>query len=109
MAILNSKQLVAFPFTGSAGISGSLSLVGSLQLDITGKANGRVLTSDAQGNAYWQTAGAGSTFPYVGPAEITGSLSISGSSGLNVQGGGTIKVEGVNVLDTALAYAIALG
>lgn len=108
MAILKSKQLIAFPFTGSAGISGSLSLAGSLQLDIAGKANGRVLTSDAQGNAYWQTVGASTAFPYVGAAEITGSLSISGSAGLNVQGG-SVKVDGVNVLDTALAYAIALG
>ena len=44
--------------------------------------------------------------------EITGSLKITGSAfitgSVNVYGGG-FNVDGVNVLDTALAYAIALG
>ena len=37
---------------------------------------------------------------------ITGSVELSGS--INVTGG-AVKVDGVNVLDTALAYSIALG
>ena len=44
---------------------------------------------------------------------ITGSVFISGSErvqgSVNVVDGGQFQVEGVNVLDTALAYAIALG
>lgn len=44
---------------------------------------------------------------------ITGSVFISGSEqvqgSVNVINGGQFQVEGVNVLDTALAYAIALG
>ena len=44
---------------------------------------------------------------------ITGSVFISGSEqiqgSINVLNGGQFQVEGVNVLDTALAYAIALG
>jgi hypothetical protein len=44
---------------------------------------------------------------------ITGSIFISGSEevhgSVNVIDGGQFQVEGVNVLDTALAYAIALG
>ena len=55
-------------------------------------------------------------FPYNGtvtPAVVSGSLLVSGS-GITVTGSvnitqGTFKVDGVNVLDTALAYAIALG
>jgi hypothetical protein len=44
--------------------------------------------------------------------QITGSIFISGST--NIAGplsvlGGPISVDGVNVLDTAIAYAIALG
>jgi hypothetical protein len=44
---------------------------------------------------------------------FTGSFFISGSEqvhgSVNVTNGGQFQVEGVNVLDTALAYAIALG
>ena len=44
---------------------------------------------------------------------ITGSLFYSGSieanSDINLVNNGQFQVEGVNVLDTALAYAIALG
>lgn len=44
---------------------------------------------------------------------ITGSVFLSGSEevqgSINVVDGGQFQVEGVNVLDTALAYAIALG
>jgi hypothetical protein len=44
---------------------------------------------------------------------ITGSIFITGSEevigNINVVDGGQFQVEGVNVLDTALAYAIALG
>jgi len=44
---------------------------------------------------------------------ITGSIFITGSEqiqgSVNVINGGQFQVEGVNVLDTALAYAIALG
>lgn len=42
-----------------------------------------------------------------GSVFITGSEQIQGS--VNVVNGGQFQVEGVNVLDTALAYAIALG
>ena len=52
------------------------------------------------------------TFPFSGSAIITGSLLVSGSTiitgSINVSGG-QVKVDGVNILDTALAYAIALG
>jgi len=44
---------------------------------------------------------------------ITGSVFISGSEqvqgSINVIDGGQFQVQGVNVLDTALAFAIALG
>jgi len=54
----------------------------------------------------------GSAFPFSGSAIITGSLLVSGSTtvtgSINVSGG-QVNVDGVNVLDTALAYAIALG
>ena len=44
---------------------------------------------------------------------ITGSVFISGSErvqgSVNVVDGGQFQVDGVNVLDTALAFAIALG
>jgi|694.fasta_scaffold02540_18 hypothetical protein len=44
---------------------------------------------------------------------ITGSVFISGSEqvqgSINVIDGGQFQVDGVNVLDTALAFAIALG
>lgn len=47
-----------------------------------------------------------------GSETLNGHLYVSGSSqitgGLDV-GGGNISVDGVNVLDTALAYSIALG
>jgi hypothetical protein len=39
------------------------------------------LTTDAAGNATWQSAGAGAAFPYNGNAVITGSLLVSGSTG----------------------------
>jgi hypothetical protein len=42
-----------------------------------------------------------------GSVFITGSEQIQGS--VNVVDGGQFQVDGVNVLDTALAYAIALG
>jgi len=50
---------------------------------------------------------------FIGATQITGSLSISGS-GIAITGSvnltqGSYNVNGVNVLDTALAYAIALG
>jgi hypothetical protein len=45
--------------------------------------------------------------------KVTGSLLFSGSQringNVNVINNGQFQVEGVNVLDTALAYAIALG
>jgi hypothetical protein len=41
-----------------------------------------------------------------GSMALTGSASVSGS--INVVGG-NISIDSVNVLDTALAYAIALG
>ena len=55
-------------------------------------------------------------FPYNGtvtPAVVSGSLLVSGSGitstgSINITAG-TFNVDGVNVLDTALAYAIALG
>jgi len=44
---------------------------------------------------------------------ITGSIIVSGSieldGNINVINGGQVQVEGVNVLDTAIAFAIALG
>jgi hypothetical protein len=44
---------------------------------------------------------------------ITGSVFISGSveldGNINVINGGQVQVEGVNVLDSAIAFAIALG
>jgi hypothetical protein len=44
---------------------------------------------------------------------ITGSVIISGSveldGNINVINGGQVQVEGVNVLDSAIAFAIALG
>jgi len=78
---------VAFPYSGSAQITGSLGVTGSLQLsgsslkiDIPSKVNGYVLTTDASGNATWQSAGAGASFPYTGSAVISGSLIITGST-----------------------------
>lgn len=45
--------------------------------------------------------------------DITGSILISGSielnGNINVINGGQVQVEGVNVLDSAIAFAIALG
>jgi hypothetical protein len=45
--------------------------------------------------------------------KVTGSMLLSGSEtvqgNVNVINGGQFQVEGVNVLDTALAFAIALG
>jgi len=67
---------VGFPYTGSAGISGSLVV------------NGPVSASLFSGSFY----GDGSnltgidTFPYTGSAEITGSLGVTGSLGLLSEG-----------------------
>ena len=88
-----------FPFNGDAIITGSLLVSGSgltvsgstslfggpIIIDIPSKVNGYVLTTDASGNATWQSAGAGAAFPYTGNAVITGSLILSGS-GLTVNG-----------------------
>lgn len=45
--------------------------------------------------------------------KVTGSMLLSGSEtvhgNVNVINGGQVQVDGVNVLDTALAYSIALG
>ena len=45
--------------------------------------------------------------------KITGSILLSGSmtanADINLTNGGEFQISGVNVLDTALAYAIALG
>ena len=45
--------------------------------------------------------------------KMTGSMLLSGSEtvqgNVNVINGGQVQVDGVNVLDTALAYSIALG
>jgi hypothetical protein len=45
--------------------------------------------------------------------DITGSMFISGGieldGNINVINGGQVQVEGVNVLDSAIAFAIALG
>jgi hypothetical protein len=45
--------------------------------------------------------------------KVTGSMLLSGSEtvqgNVNVINGGQVQVNGVNVLDTALAYSIALG
>jgi hypothetical protein len=108
-----------FPYSGSAVITGSLIISGSgITIDIPTKGYGLSLVSDANGNATWQPIGSAQGFPYVGNAAITGSLDIGGSylgrSGMTVTGSvditqGTFNVDGVNVLDTALAYAIALG
>jgi hypothetical protein len=56
---------------------------------------------------------ASTIFPFNGTAIITGSLRITGSGiistgSINITQG-TYNVDGVNILDTALAYAIALG
>lgn len=79
------RSLSSFPFSGAALITGSLSVTGALQLDLPGRVNGYVLTTDSSGNATWQSAGAGASFPYTGNATITGSLTVSGS-GINIIG-----------------------
>lgn len=43
----------------------------------------------------------------VGTINASGSVNVDGN--VNVINGGQLQVDGVNVLDTALAYAIALG
>lgn len=95
------KSLSSFPFSGSAQITGSLSVAGALQLDIPGKVNGYVLTTDSVGNATWQTVGAGASFPYTGNAIITGSLTVSGS-GINAIGNsritGSLSIGGTTTI-----------
>jgi len=96
------------------GITGSLFGTASY-------ASGSVFTSTnpALSASYALTAsyvmgggGGGISFPYIGDVQITGSLLVSGSTAItgniNVSGG-QVKVDGINVLDTALAYSIALG
>jgi hypothetical protein len=66
-----------------------------LRIDIPSKVNGYVLTSDASGNATWQTAGALSAFPYTGSATISGSLAVNGPTTASlalISGSGTQRL-----------------
>ena len=90
-ALSASYASPTFPFTGSAIISGSLRVTGSLNISagITGSHFG---TSSYATNALSASyaPGGGTTFPYVGTAQITGSLFVSGSAN-------TITLTGENL------------
>jgi hypothetical protein len=66
------------PLNQDVIITGSLTLSGSgITINIPSAQTNYVLTSDSNGNATWQPAGA--VFPYTGSAIISGSLGVTGS------------------------------
>jgi len=95
-------ERMRFTQAGNLLITGSMQLSGSsLKIDIPSKVNGYVLTTDAFGNATWQSAGAGASFPYTGNAVITGSLLVS--EHLEVYSGSIVPYYTVTGIDLSAA------
>ena len=111
-AVSASIALTASYFSGS--ISNAIYATSASYADSASFATtASYVTSASYASTASYTDIAGNGFPYSGSAIITGSLLVSGS-GIIVTGSinitqGAYNVNGVNVLDTALAYAIALG
>lgn len=106
-----------FTVTGPLVVSGSQTISGSLTVtnDITAQTlhvqtiSSSIIYSSGSnifGNNITNTQTLTGSVLVTGSIALTGSAAVSGT--INVYGG-QINVNGVNVLDTALAYAIALG
>jgi cytoskeletal protein CcmA (bactofilin family) len=109
--------------TGSLDMSGSLNVaynVTASNLLVNGRITAQTLVIQTVSSSVIYSSGS-NTFGndlsnnqiFTGSVAITGSLNLKGNQtvtngSINVVNG-NISIEGVNVLDTALAYAIALG
>ena len=107
----NFKVVGPLVVSGSETISGSLTVTGDItaQRLIVQTITSSIIYSSGSnqlGDATVDTQTLIGSVVMSGSMALTGSASISGS--INVVGG-NISIDSVNVLDTALAYAIALG
>ena len=107
----NFKVVGPLVVSGSETISGSLTVTGDItaQRLIVQTITSSIIYSSGSnqlGDATVDTQTLIGSVIMSGSMALTGSASISGS--INVVGG-NISIDSVNVLDTALAYAIALG
>ena len=107
----NFKVIGPLVVSGSETISGSLTVTGDItaQRLIVQTITSSIIYSSGSnqlGDATVDTQTLIGSVIMSGSMALTGSASISGS--INVVGG-NISIDSVNVLDTALAYAIALG
>jgi hypothetical protein len=108
--------------TGSLEMSGSLNVnfnVTASNLKVTNTLTAQTLVVQTVSSSVIYSSGS-NTFGnnlsnnqiFTGSVAITGSLNLKGNQSLtgslNISGG-AVNINGVNVLDTALAYAIALG
>ena len=74
-----------FPYTGSAIISGSLRVTGSINATqgFTGSFNGSLTGTASNATSATSASFAANAFPYTGNAQITGSLGVTGSLSVN--------------------------
>ena len=90
-----------------ANLSGSFT--GSVTGSFTGDIN--VSTATFDNLTVLQTIDVGSTTANIqqvtGSVFVTGSVTVNGN--VNTINGGQVQIDGVNVLDSAIAFAIALG